>query len=65
MFLKKFQIESAITWRYVAFHIIYEIFENFKNHHGSSCYKNIYKDICQFVKQIHYFNENFQDISAI
>ena len=65
MFFKKFQIESAITLIYKAFHIIYEIIENFKNQHGSSCYKNIYKEICQFVKQIHYFNKKYQDISAI
>ena len=65
MFFKRFQIESAITWRKAAFCFIYEIVQNFKKFHGSSCYKSINKQICKFVKQFHYFNEKYQDISAI
>ena len=65
MYFKKFQIESTITWRNAAVCFIYEIIQNFKNFHGSSCYKYTNKQICKFVKQFHYSYEKYQDISAI
>ena len=40
-------------------------YSKFQKNYGSSCYKYTNKQICKFVKQFHYFNEKYQDISAI
>ena len=47
------------------FVLFMELFKISKKNYGSSCYKYTNKQICKFVKQFHYLNEKYQEISAI